>query len=495
MKTSMVATLALATTGPSSAQETRDGFYWLDRLNRASLIMMSEERILTPEQVSNIASSLDKLYQKASEPGFSRGSTYSSIEPRLIEIGGPEVSRLHTGRSSWDTGATNLRLQQRELLLKTYEALIKARQSMLDFGTKYANALIPAYTGGVQAQPVSMGHYITAYLGVFARHAENFEETYKTLNLSPMGAAALGGSSYPLNRHRMSELLGFDQPIHNSYDAVLLSPLEVHMRLGGVAAGISLTAGQLMADLENQYYLTRPWLTFPANLTGGSTIMPQKLNPDGINNTRERANDVMGNVVGYLFDVHKAASGHFETSYAVSINAALENTMKVLDGIDKMFDVLIFNEERALQQVLDDYATATELANTLQRVGNIPFRDAHHVAAEVVQFGRKNEIRASEIKFNDFETVFREAAAKHHMTQTQSGLTEEDFRRALTPKNMVESAKVYGGPQPSEVQAMLKENAAAIAADQTWLDEKRKSLEAASKALDGVFAGLMSQKK
>jgi argininosuccinate lyase len=123
---------------------------------------MLSEKILNGEQTANIAKALDRLYEEGKKPDFKRTTSYSSVEPFLDKVGGPEVSRLHTGRSTWDVGAVNRRMLQRESVLDVYSALIEARQSLLNFSTKYPNAIIPAYTGGVQAQPTSMGHFLTA---------------------------------------------------------------------------------------------------------------------------------------------------------------------------------------------------------------------------------------------------------------------------------------------------------------------------------------------
>jgi argininosuccinate lyase len=498
MKTSLIASLvtgfSILTFAQASAQEVRDGFYWLDRLNRASLVMLSEQKVLTGEQTDNIAKALDELYEEGKKPDFKRTTSYSSVEPFLIRVGGPEVSRLHTGRSTWDVGAVNRRMLQRESVMNVYSALIEARQSLLAFAKKYPNDIIPAYTGGVQAQPTSLGHFLTAYAEVYGRHADALEQAYRSLNLSPFGAAALGTSSYPINRQRLSDLLGFERPIHNSYDAVLLSAPEVNMRLAGAMASIAITTNQLVEDLGNQYYLSHPWLAIPPNLTSGSTIMPQKLNPDSVNNTRNDINLILGAATTYIFEGHNSESGYFGGGGGggggESVDNALQLSAKSLRQIAAMFNTFEFHKDRAMELVLNDYATATELANTLQRVGNIPFRDAHHVAAGIVQFGRSKGLRASEIQFSDFERVFQEVAEQHHMQQKNSGLTEDQFKRALTPSNMVEAAAGLGGPQPSSVTAMIEENAKSIEADKAWLTETRSKLDAASKSLDEAFAKL-----
>jgi argininosuccinate lyase len=492
MKTSLIAGLvagiSFLSCAQASAQEANDGFKWLDRLNRASLVMLHEEGIVSTEQASKIADAVDALYEAAKEPGFKRTTSYSSIEPWLINFSGPEVTRLHTGRSSWDVDQTRNRLLFRENILDIYSALIDARQALLSFAKKHPDAIIPAYTGGVQAQPISLGHFLTAYAEAYGRHAAALEDVYHTLNESPHGAAALGTSSYPLKRERLSELLGFDRPIRNSYDAVLLATLPAQMQIGGTVAAMAITTGQLTEDLGNQYYLTRPWLTFPVG-AAGSTIMPQKQNPNGINDTRESATSVMGDVAQYMFDIHKTESGHFAAGTSRVVDM-LANTKASLIGVTSMFKVLSFHEDRALEQVLDDYAAATELANSLQRVGNIPFRDAHHVAMGVVLFGRSKGLRASEIKFDDFERVFSEVAKEYSMPQTTSGLTVEQLNQALSPQNMVQNAKGLGGPQSSEVKAMIEENTASIEANRKWLKDTRSSIDAAAKKLDDAFSAL-----
>lgn len=492
MRSAALACLALA--GAAQAEETRDGFHMLDRLNRASLVMLSEQDIITDAQTALIADALETLRAAGAEPDFPRTLSYSSIEPFLIETAGPEVTRLHTARSTWDVGAVNRRMLQRESLLGTYEALIRARTALLDFAERHPDALIPAYTGGVQAQPTSLGHYLTAFAEAFGRHAEAIEAVYATLNLSPFGAAALGTSSYPTDRQRVSDLLGFAEPIHNSYDAVLLASQELNMRLAGTIAALAGTTNQLVQDLGNQYYLAKPWLTIPPNLSGGSTIMPQKLNPTAINTTRNDLTLLMGAVATYMFEIHNFETGYFGGGgggdLGDSVDEAIFLASKSLTQVADMFDSFVFHEDRAMEVLLDDFATATELANALQRIGDIPFRDAHHVAAGIVQFGRDNGLRASEITYADFQDVYREVADHYGIPNETSGLTEEQFLATLRPENLVAGARGLGGPQPEQVRAMIAGNRDSVAADRAWAEAARQKQEEAAAALDAAFAAL-----
>jgi argininosuccinate lyase len=140
--------------------------------------------------------------------------------------------------------------------------------------------------------------------------------------------------------------------------------------------------------------------------------------------------------------------------------------------------------------VLDDYATATELANTLQRVANVPFKDSHDFVTDLVQFGRVNNLRPTDIKYSDFLTIFEKFAKDHQLTTTDPKLTEQQFKTALTPTNMVESAKGFGGPQPSEVASMIGEQQNIITQNSNWLANKKAVLKAAEEQLDKAFAKL-----
>lgn len=481
--------LTLLAAGPAVAQE-RDPFEFLNLMNRASAVMLTEEGVLSAEQATTIAETIEAIYaQSQSDPDFARTGSYLSLEPRMIAIGGTEISRLHTGRSSIDTGRTNIRMQERELILAAYEQLIETRQALLEFAAKNRDAIIPGYTLGVQAQPISLGHYITAYAGTFERHANLLEDVFENVNQSPLGSAAMGTSSYPINRTRLAELLGFSAPIDNSFDSVHLATLETGMRVVGATSAIALTTSQLMADLENQYRMIKPWFTFPYNLEGGSSIMPQKQNPDGVNGSRSDANEVIGYSLAYMMDSTKSASGDTDMNGNEPMSA-LGATAEMLEGVEEMFTVFTFHEDRALNEVLGDYATATELANALQRYGDIPFREAHHVAAVLVSYGRDNNLRPTDISFDQFSDVYAEVAAEEDIPE-EVVLTEEQFLAALRPENMVANSVGLGGPQPSEVARMIEDRTATLAEDRAWLDERRAALSDAEAALEAAFTDLL----
>jgi argininosuccinate lyase len=216
----------LVAAGSASAQERHDEFYWLSELNKASSVMVVEQGIVPKVLGKTIADAVAQVIADAEKPGARRSGDYLQVEPLIIAIGGPDVTRMHSGRSRQDIGATRTRLFQRDQVLSTYAALNVARTALVELAAKHPDAIVPAYTVGVQAQPISFGHYILAYTQALERDGVRLAQAFATVNKSPLGSAALGTSSFPVNRPRLAELLGFDGVIENSLDANQISPID-----------------------------------------------------------------------------------------------------------------------------------------------------------------------------------------------------------------------------------------------------------------------------
>jgi len=291
-------------------------------------------------------------------------------------------------------------------------------------------------------------------------------------------------------RPRLAELLGFDGVIENSLDANQLSPIDTGVELVGVAASITLTVGAFVSDLEAQYRLTTPWLTLQeGELTGTSSIMPQKRNPVGINDVRIAASETLGIATTYLFKAHNVPHGVPDYKGNDPIQA-LARAADALGRLTAVVRQLNFNEERALEEVNADYATTTELADILQRDADVPFRIGHHFASELVTYGRGHGLRPPQIPFTVAQEVYAKAAAHFGRTETRLPLDEANFRRALTPENMVRSSRGLGGPQPAEVRRMLEAQRKQLAADQGWIAEREAKLASASARLEEAFGRL-----
>jgi argininosuccinate lyase len=474
--------------------QTHDEFYWLGEVNKASAVMVVEQHIVPPNLGRQIADAVTKVIAEGNKPGAVRPTDYQPMEKSLIAVGGPDVTRLHSGRSRQDIRTTLRRLFLREDLLGAFTALLDARQSLLTLAEAHGDAIVPAYTYGVQAQPTSFGHYIGAYSEALRRIGDRYREAWTRLNQSPLGSAALGTSSFPVNRPRLAELLGFDGVIENSFDANQISPLDCGGEMSGLASTSALTIGLLAADITAQYTYAKPWLTLaPGPLTGTSTIMPQKRNPIGLVTLRLQASRLVGESTKYSLESHNVMSGMDDYKSATP-DDALKEAAILYSNLAQLVKALRFDEQRALDEVNGDYATTTELADTLQREADVPFRAGHHFASQLVDYDRAHNLKPADIPYEEAKKLYTISAAEFKLEKTQLPLSEAQFRTSLTPENMVRSAKVLGGPQPAEVARMLEDQKAHVASDRRWLDATRMKLEQASKMRDAAFNALMAIK-
>ena len=480
---------AAAVAQPANRPSGKDAFYWLSEVNKASAVMVVETGIVDRGLGSTISKSISSAIATGDADPKVRSGDYLQYEPLLIAAGGPEVTRLHSGRSRQDIGATTRRLTQREALLNTMDSLSGARAALIDFAAKNPNAVVPAYTWGVQAQSISFGHWMLAYSEALQRAGGQMKQVYAAINMSPLGSAALGTSSFPVDRRRLAELLGFDGVIENSLDANQISPIDTGAQIVGAAAATSLVAGTFAADIEAQYRMITPWVIFAEGDTSGSSIMPQKRNPVSLQSLRILASQVMGDVGAYYFKAHNIPAGQGDYK-GVDPEDALRTTAAMLDQLSKMTAELIFDPKRAAEEVAGDYSATTELADTLQREGDVPFRVGHHFASELVTFGRSRGLKPAQIRYADAQRLFAEAAKHFALPNTRLPLDEKRFQLVMTGENMVAASKALGGPQPAEVARMMTDQRAAVAADRAWTAERRKALADAASARDAAFLAL-----
>ena len=346
----------------------------------------------------------------------------------------------------------------------------------------------------MQAQPITLGHYLSGYANAFEREANRMREAFVRLNQSPLGAAALGTSSFPVDRVRLADLLGFDTPVENSYDANQISPIDGGAEIAGLATSGALLLGALISDVTAQYAQSEPWIWLAEGAqTGVSSIMPQKRNPTGLVRLRAEASTLIGEAATFSLIAHNVQPGMSDykdfgnpKEYP---NVMLRDMAALFGHAEAVIRTMRFRTDRALDEVNSDYSTTTELADTLQREADVPFRIGHHFASELVNFGRGHHLRAVEIPYAEAQRIYAELATAAKI-DSKLPLSEEQFRRSLTAENMVTASKGLGGPQPAEVARMLKQASDRLAADRSWLDTTRAGLTAAAGRLDQAFMAL-----
>jgi argininosuccinate lyase len=238
----VLALLTCALSGPALAQQVanRDEFFWLGEINKATAVINTEEGLLDKALAPRLAAGISKVLATGNQAGGKRPSSVITFEPLLIDAAGVEVTLLHAGRSSQDMHATYRAAILRENLLKLAEQLNKTSGSMLSLAEANVNTIVPNYTNGVAAQPNSYGHYLLGHLAGLNRDAQRIREAYARVDRSPMGTTVLNGTSWPLNRTRMADYLGFSGLVENAYDASQISSMDLPVEAAGIVTSISL---------------------------------------------------------------------------------------------------------------------------------------------------------------------------------------------------------------------------------------------------------------
>ena len=479
--------LGLAT---GASAQSRDEYDGLSRMNKAANVVLLEGGVIDAAAARNNAAAIARLDADMQKPGAARTGDYKLVEPMLIAIGGYDVSTLHSGRSRVDIVATSRRLLQRDAILSAMEKLNDARAAILAFGVTHRDSLVPVYTQGRQSAGVPVGHYVTAYTGALEVEAENLRAAYDLVNRSPLGAGAVATSSFPLDRRRLSDLLGFSGPLENSLFANELSIISAGARVVGATTSGALVISTLASDLELQYARTYPWFALREDegvLTSRSSSMPHKVNPSIINDVRQQASLVVGMGETYVVRSHNVQHGMPDSKRAEP-DQALALYGRMMDQVVAVFSNLQFDAAAARAEVELEYAATPELADTLQREAKVPFRVGHAFASAVVDHGKARRIAPADFPYEVAVKLYGEAAAKAGARERRLPISQAAFRKAMSPDNMVIVARGLGGPQPAEVARMLEAAAAAIEADRRWIDERRQAQSRADKTLEEAFA-------
>jgi len=456
---------------------------FLDQINKASIVMLDETGIVPHPVAASIAKGIAQVLAQERESPPQRSADYLDYEPRLTAVVGPDASRLHTGRSRQDIASAIARMNLRDGLLRELEALVTARDKLLAVAGRHTETIIPAYTHGVQAQPTTFAHYLLALAAALGRQTERLQQAYRRINRNPLGAAALATSSFPLDRERLAVLLGFEGLVENAYDANHLAPVDSSLEVAGALAIAAIQLGQFAQDIHAQYSEPTPWFMLATGeLTGVSSIMPQKRNPAALEQLRAQASIMLGDMQTVFLIAHNNRTGMFDYRSYDPVPCA--RPLQVFKLFQQVVEGLVVNKARALEEVKADYSTTTEIADALSQRADVPFRIGHHFASKLTDYGRGRGLKLQEIPYAE--------AARIYEAQTKQAfpLSEADFAEVISAEYMVFGRKGIGGPQPAEVGRMLSEGRDKVAAEFAWLKARGDHLARAEAALERAFAAL-----
>jgi argininosuccinate lyase len=456
---------------------------FLDWINKASVVMLAETGIVPRAVAAKIAGGIAQVIAQERAGSPRRSADYLDYEPRLTAAVGPDASRLHSGRSRQDIASTIARMNLRDGLLNECEALAAARGSIVTLAGKHIETIIPAYTHGVQAQPTTLAHYLLALESALARQSERLQQAYARVNRNPLGAAALATSSFPLDRERLAVLLGFEGLVENAYDANHFAPVDCALDVAGALAIAAVEIGQFAQDIHLQYSEPVPWFMLATGeLTGVSSIMPQKRNPAALEQLRAQASIMLGEMHTVHLVAHNNRTGMFD--YRMYDPVPCARPLQVLKLLRQVVDGLVVNPARALEEVRADYSTTTEIADALMQRADVPFRTGHHFASKLTDYGRGRGLKIHEIPYAEAARLYQEE------TRQAFPLAEKDFAEVISAEYMVFGRKGRGGPQRAEVERMLSGARDDVAAAVTWLKSGNARLSAAEADLDRAFTAL-----
>ena len=415
--------------------------------SRAHCTMLVAQGILTEADGLAILKGLDKVEQEITEGSFefsaAKEDIHMHVEARLSEIIGEPAGRLHTGRSRNDQVALDLRLWLRDEIDALERALRDLQSVLLDRAEEYADAVMPGFTHLQVAQPVTFGHHLMAYVEMVSRDRGRFKDCRGRLNECPLGAAALAGTSFPIDRYATSQDLGFDRPAANSMDAV--GSRDFALEYLAAASILSVHLSRLAEEIVNWSSAQFRFVDLGDSYTSGSSIMPQKRNPDAAELVRAKTGRVIGDLnallvvmkglpLAYSKDMQEDKEPVFEVAETVMLTVLVTTEMiRTLSG----------NRQNMAAAAGQGYATATDLADWLVRELGLPFRQAHHVTGSLVKLAENRGVDLDGLTLEDMQTI-------------ENGITDAVFE-VLSVENSVASRTSLGGTAPSQVRAAIKE--------------------------------------
>ncbi|RMC37748.1 argininosuccinate lyase [Paracoccus alkanivorans] len=485
--------MLLCHAGLASAEE-RDEFFWLGEINKASVIINSDEGLLDKEHTPGIAKALLEVIEAGNQPGGERPSAVIKFEPFWIEAGGIEVTLVHAGRSSQDMHATYRAAIQRDKLLELAEQLNRTSTTLIELAADHTGTIVPNYTNGVAAQPNSYAHYLLGHAAGLDRDAQRIREAYARIDRSAMGTTVLNGTSWPLNRQRMADYLGFAALVDNAYDASQISSMDQPVEVAQIATSIALHTGNFIEDLMTQYAQSRPWILLEegGSNTYVSSSMPQKRNPGLLNSTRSDASQTITLAMGPVMQTHNITPGMSDPKDVEENSAIVDSAIGTLEGFDEVLNALVINADRALEELNSDWTASQEVADILMREHGLPFREGHHVASEIVTHARSEGIGPLDFPYAEAQRIYAETVADTDFPQ-EFPLSEEEFRAALDPAAIIRNRATSGGPQPAELERMIGEARDRLTTQSQWIKEKRDHIDTALAGLDEDFSALLSE--
>ncbi|WP_182200688.1 argininosuccinate lyase [Paraliobacillus salinarum] len=432
----------------------------------AHVAMLAKCEIISQKDADTIAKGLkivaEKIENEEAELTEANEDIHMNVEKLLIDEVGAVGGKLHTGRSRNDQVALDMRLYLRDALVTITELLGQLQQALYTQAQQNLDTVLPGYTHLQRAQPVLFAHHMMAYVFMFQRDMERIIDSWKRVNRSPLGAGALAGTSFVIDRHYVAEALAFDGVTENSLDSV--SDRDFVVEFLADASLIITHLSRLSEELVQWSSAEFDFIELDDAFCTGSSMMPQKKNPDVPELVRGKTGRVVGHLMGMLTtlkglplaynkDMQEDKEGMFDT---------VETLKGALALFAPMIETMHVKKEKMYEAVAKDYSNATDLADYLV-VKNIPFREAHAIVGQTVLYSIEQQKYLLDLTLAEFKQF--------------SDAIEADIYDVLAPKSVVNARNVAGGTAKNRVEEQLKQAEALLEANHTWIKEKSTILQ------------------
>ena len=408
--------------------------------------MLAKVKIISATERDLIIQGLKKIIQEINDGEFNFSieleDIHLNIESRLKEIIGEVAGKLHTARSRNDQVALDFRLFVRDNIVEIQQLLLELEENLVQKSAKNIEVIMPGFTHLQLAQPVLFSHHLLAYYEMFKRDISRLMDLSKRLDECPLGACALAGTSYPIDRDFVAKELGFSKPTANSMDSVSDRDfaIEFIFCLNLIANHLSRLSEEIIIWMSRGFGFVK----LSDRFTSGSSIMPQKKNPDGAELIRGKTGRITGALVSLLTTM-KALTLTYSKDMQEDkepLFDALENSKICIKLMALMIDDMSVNAENMLKMASQDYSCATDLADWLVKNVNLPFRQCHHLTGEIVKMAEEKNLHLHELKLSDMQKI-------------EPRITKEIFN-FLDVKNSVKSRNSYGGTSPLQVKIQIE---------------------------------------
>ncbi|MEX2459834.1 MAG: argininosuccinate lyase [Paenibacillaceae bacterium] len=425
----------------------------------AHVTMLGKCGILPAGDVAKIKDGLHKIQNviRRGEMEFSVSDEdiHMNIEKALIEAVGPVGGKLHTGRSRNDQVATDMHLFLRKRVVEFVGLLIKLQEALLEQAAKNIDTIVPGYTHLQRAQPILFAHHLMAYVSMFQRDIERLQDSYKRINVLPLGAGALAGTTFAIDRHFVAEQLGFDKVYENSLDAVSDRDFIIEFLSNGslIMMHLSRFCEEMVLWSSTEF----AFIELDDAFCTGSSIMPQKKNPDVAELVRGKTGRVYGNLFG-LLTVLKGLPLAYNKDMQEDKEGMLD-TVNTLQGALQLFAPMVatmkVNRERMREAVNQDFSNATDIADYLVNQ-NLPFRQAHEIIGKIVLYCIQNKKYLLDLTIEEYKNF--------------SSLFDDRIYAVLQPEQVVNARNVYGGTASNQVTEAIARAQIINAEASTWYD-------------------------